>query len=1065
MTIAAVIALVVGAIALSGCISMRPDAVRSRIGVVGHQSGEVIATAQIEDLSGAPAPIPAQWAATPFSVRLDILEGGVGTSPNGVAGLGTRYPSLAPYLKRGVAAGTKALSGSKPAATKIPMGVTYFEVFVPLGAGERLTQLENAAILDSDLPVAAVAASQKALYIMRGDGPSINVATRLGGFTDIRDIEVIGTSCIVADGTKGFLVVDLSSASPKIVKTIDPNPAGGARSVSAADGTLFTADGDAIQVVGSGEASIPVAGVTRIFALKDGPGTLVYAAAGNYLRVFAYDGSSFTPIGAISLGSVARDVCAPDSNGAYVTSDGGVSYVDATEGFGALSVAGWLPTKDKSYGVSCLMGLASVADGRGGARLVQGGVTSLNELATFGGVSEGDRVAISGQFAYVTDRARGLRVYGIEGSTFPVMLGTVRTEVTPTVVAADGLLMLTLGGTSLAAYGSESDGSLTLISTATISPAPVAVATHASLAFAVNPTGLRILDLRTPEATQVGALAIAGTPRSVAVTGTTAWVGTSSRIWAIDVSDPAAPHALSSLAVPAAVNDLRVRDGRLYAACGTAGLRIFDIAGTSRLAALGSIAITGRPALSVDVTGTTAYLATGGSVEAIDVATPGRPRSVAYFRTMSANAVRTNDWGLPVIAGGQQGMFVMSNVRWVRPTALVYNVADGAAYLTSVSPAASMTVDGSNFPDEASKLGQPLVEMLSTTLNGESWSPSTLKKPGSYSVTALARDVTGAEARSTKQFRIMTVERYGDGSRYRTSAAVSASTVTSVGTVVIASGESGYDAVVAVPLAHALGAPLLLTNHGSVPASVAAEITRLGATKAVLVGGTLALRPAVVDELVRAGITHVERLGGRDAADTARLVALRMRRTYGRAPYRVFVTTLSSASYGAAASAVAAYQHAPILYVRSTSVPAVTRSALNTLKPHRTLILGDSHTIRTGLRLPGLVQRLGGATRWDVRRSIFAYSLAGGLSANTLWIAGDGSPSDACAGSVVAARTGSATLQVGTSGLNSRTVSTLSTYRRGVVHLRIAGGAVSPKSEIATLRALGLQTAPPPVDR
>jgi ectonucleotide pyrophosphatase/phosphodiesterase family member 5 len=82
--------------------------------------------------------------------------------------------------------------------------------------------------------------------------------------------------------------------------------------------------------------------------------------------------------------------------------------------------------------------------------------------------------------------------------------------------------------------------------------------------------------------------------------------------------------------------------------------------------------------------------------------------------------------------------------------------------------------------------------------------------------------------------------------------------------VVVASGEAFADALAATPLAIALGAPLLLAGRGGLPPETAAEVARLGATSAIVVGGTGVLGEAVDAGLSSAGVGSVERIAGPD---------------------------------------------------------------------------------------------------------------------------------------------------------------------------------------------------------
>lgn len=113
--------------------------------------------------------------------------------------------------------------------------------------------------------------------------------------------------------------------------------------------------------------------------------------------------------------------------------------------------------------------------------------------------------------------------------------------------------------------------------------------------------------------------------------------------------------------------------------------------------------------------------------------------------------------------------------------------------------------------------------------------------------------------------------------RYATSAEVSEVAFPNGSSrVVIASGSSFPDGLAASALAGDLDAPVLLVpSGGPLPSSTKAELTRLGATSARIIGGQAAVSAAVASELEAVGLT-VSRIGGADRFDTAALVARRI---------------------------------------------------------------------------------------------------------------------------------------------------------------------------------------------
>ncbi|GAB4280548.1 MAG: hypothetical protein Kow0056_15090 [Coriobacteriia bacterium] len=109
--------------------------------------------------------------------------------------------------------------------------------------------------------------------------------------------------------------------------------------------------------------------------------------------------------------------------------------------------------------------------------------------------------------------------------------------------------------------------------------------------------------------------------------------------------------------------------------------------------------------------------------------------------------------------------------------------------------------------------------------------------------------------------------------RYRTSVEVSKEAFDSADTVVIATGENWPDALGGSALAGAVGGPLLLTRTGDLPGEVRAEIQRLGAQNAYILGGYNAVTFAVEKELEGLLPGWVNRVWGGDRYSTSQEIA------------------------------------------------------------------------------------------------------------------------------------------------------------------------------------------------
>jgi len=233
-------------------------------------------------------------------------------------------------------------------------------------------------------------------------------------------------------------------------------------------------------------------------------------------------------------------------------------------------------------------------------------------------------------------------------------------------------------------------------------------------------------------------------------------------------------------------------------------------------------------------------------------------------------------------------------------------------------------------------------------------------------------------------------------------------------TVVLAGlNAAATDGVVAAPLAHALGAPLLLTDAAALSPSVATELRRRKATRVVVIGGTTAVTPAVLTALHDLGVTTVERIGGTTSYATAAAVAqafAALPRPAGTpAPTGVLLAPLhyGTLAHAATLGSVAAATGRPILYLTSRGFPVDTVRAMRAMRTTTATVVGgtDEFSDRaargfTTLHVTSWTRVIGTA------RAGVALALAGTVPADpagapgTAWA---GAPTDAGIPDVVAA--------------------------------------------------------------
>ena len=232
-------------------------------------------------------------------------------------------------------------------------------------------------------------------------------------------------------------------------------------------------------------------------------------------------------------------------------------------------------------------------------------------------------------------------------------------------------------------------------------------------------------------------------------------------------------------------------------------------------------------------------------------------------------------------------------------------------------------------------------------------------------------------------------QRFGGADRYETALAIARSLVSDSGgmseRVVIASGRSWTDAVVAAPLTAPVGgggyAPLLLSDprSGLTPA-VVAFIEDIGASSAVIVSttpaqGSAAVPSEVDSQLKSIGVT-AERLGGADASATSLAVAehLAQRGSAGSSASSptVFVASAEVFADSLVAGPLAARiaPAAPILLTAPSGLPSSVTAWLRDRSVSRAVVMGGTAAVSSNVdsQLGSLgiaAERIAGSSRYD----------------------------------------------------------------------------------------------------
>lgn len=193
-------------------------------------------------------------------------------------------------------------------------------------------------------------------------------------------------------------------------------------------------------------------------------------------------------------------------------------------------------------------------------------------------------------------------------------------------------------------------------------------------------------------------------------------------------------------------------------------------------------------------------------------------------------------------------------------------------------------------------------------------------------------------------------------------------------TALLATSVDFPDALAGAPLAIALDAPLLLTPPDRLDPRVAAELTRLGVTQVVLLGGPAALGPQVEGGLAAAGITDVRRVAGADRYATAAQAAQEVARLAGAAPT---VLVASGERFPDALAAGAA--GLPLVLSARDGLPDASRQALDALKPERVVVVGGPLAVADAA-VPG-AERVAGEDRFATAAAFADWAVGRGLLA------------------------------------------------------------------------------------
>ncbi len=296
------------------------------------------------------------------------------------------------------------------------------------------------------------------------------------------------------------------------------------------------------------------------------------------------------------------------------------------------------------------------------------------------------------------------------------------------------------------------------------------------------------------------------------------------------------------------------------------------------------------------------------------------------------------------------------------------------------------------------------------------------------------------------------VNRSGGAGRIDTANLVVETAWDAASTVLIARSDEYPDAIAAAPLAAKLGAPVLLSTPTTLPASTAAQIRRLGATNAILLGGTQALAADIEAQLRdQTDVTDVRRIFGENRHGTATAIAAEVG---GTSVFLVRGTGTSGFADALAVGGLAAARGFGIVLATPDRLPAETKLYLDGAEITDIVVVGGPAAVSDEVAQEAkgdarTLRRIAGSTRYATSLLLAGEALDAGLRPAVTWFAtGENWPDALVAGPAITRLGGVLLLVNGRTGSDGNHRTWLDAHDGEVVDARILGGVEAVNATI-----------------
>ena len=506
---------------------------------------------------------------------------------------------------------TRALVGAGPALTLVDAANP--------AAPQRLGQLVLPSTVGDLLwagDLAYAATANDGVYVVDVGGAVPVTLARYAGSVSARGLALLDAQLLVATAA-GLQVVDVTNPAQPLLQATLPAGSAPRRVAVAGSRALVTADDGTITLLDFSTPATPTVtaattlpGAAWDVAFSGGYGYVAWSdcAAGCSARLRVYNLNAAAPLETVAdrlLGSgVARGVAVA----------GGYVYVARSAAAGPYSGPG-VTVLDVSQPALPIV------------------VADYDVPGSFGAAD----VAVSGPRAYIAYGGSGLQVAAVSDPTAPQALGAWRVPGRARAAALSGDRLL------VAAGDGATRGELWQLDPDTLQAAGVfwlpsltdarLLAADGAYAYVAGPAlgggqQLRVVSLVSPTAPlDLAGLAL-GNPQHLSAAGGYVYVHDGAELAIIDATSPLTPTRVGTYPVGGA---LTVTGTLGLLAAGDAGLQLLDLSDPAAPQLLSSVA-PGWPALDLVVIGSRAYVAAGAQgVRVVDISAPLSPAVVGVF--------------------------------------------------------------------------------------------------------------------------------------------------------------------------------------------------------------------------------------------------------------------------------------------------------------------------------------------------------------------------------------------------------------------------------------------------